>query len=1793
MARVPLPSAGSLAGDVMQLAGFDVLAELGRGARSTVYRVRRASTVVPSARREAGDAGDIPIADYALKILDFSLADSAEALIAFRREAALLAGVNHPGLTQIHEVGTVSGRPYLVMDLVTGQSLAEVLTAGPMSAEQVIALALDIVDPLAAVHRRGLLHRDLKPPNIMVLADGQGRLIDFGLTAREGEGDALAAVGTFAYCAPEQSGVLRRPVDNRSDLYSLGVVLFECLAGALPFPTADVGELLRMHAVTPPPDLGVLVPGIPRGLAEAVATLLAKDPDDRYQNGEDLAADLRALAGFGPLIRRATQSPVGPLSGRDVEVARLAAAWRRASGGRGGACVIRGASGAGKSSLAADLASTAEVAGSVVLRGKCSPDGPVPFGPLRAAVEDHLRDLERRSTEEREIGYARIRGACAGGAAAILKGLTPALSAALGDPSEGPGGSDSVAGIEDQDQFALAVAGFLTGLARECGGLIVLVDDVQWLDPGSRRVLALLSFELDTTPALVVMTARDDAASAVPTNALVAQLGAAIAVDLVLAPLDESGVAGQIGTMMPGLNANTRVVTLLNARSNGSPFVVQEYLRAIVDAGLLQPFWGTWILDEEGLDALALPNDALGLVIARVAGLGPHVRDLLIVAAAIGARFRPEVVAAVRSDSLEVVLAGLVEAAGHGLVEPRDGGRFAFLHDRIREALLDELDPAQITALHGQIAEALEAMPVPRGGHGAEHVYAVAYHHMQGDHRQPGRAGVRTATAGRALAAGRAAGQLALENHAPAEAVTFLEYAAEAGNPRDSGFLLLLGTALYQADRPLEARGYLEQALDAEPDPLTRAEILILIVGAYRSTWELVSAREAVARGLAELGVRLPRNPLVLAVSTLGVLVAALLMHGTGIGFGRATGVRRRRCQVIAELHSTGAHVNGLSRNTGQMIAHSLRNLYRANQLGAGREYALSQGTFGIICAFAGLHGAGRRALARAQSDPASSSSPYVRATVANLRAVGLYLGGQDNGQALSEVIENHFQWLDLGVFLDTLAVLNSEACVQGRTEEGKRWLALGQRRLEGRNVAITAFTCTVALTDATLGRGAQAGTELRRINAILADNSTLALTLSRLSATLVVLSEQGEFGALFDDAVAEFEALRIVPARAIRFDWIIYFRIAQGRLAQLRAADEVQRPARLLAARQAVRIVLKGPKIDVLQARGVLVQADLLVLENKSRQAMKVLERLPAFLSPDAPRVSFEAARIRGRALIALGGVAEARRQAEAASAIAQAQAWPHLVRSIGLEFALASPERQSTSVPTASATSQNTEVERQRLKAVQQVSSAASRVLNPGVLARIALDETVRILRADRAFLFLIDGPNEDLVPHLGRDAEGHDVPELTGYSASLVRRVRETRAPLVVTGTDEGAALGAQSVVLHGLRSIMVAPLELEGRLLGVVYLDSQVAKGIFTIDDVGILTALTTHIATSLETTRAAQLEISVQTARQQRDLADTLRQSLQSMSETIDPLEVTKRLLEAATRVVHCDGAWLLSGADPEEAGCVLITNDGEEGALVRHPISDEPRLRALIAQDQPSIQAPGNVPSALTERLAGVTSWITLPLLTHHGKIGVLVLTSTSSDVDLSKAIEVAAALAAQGVAAYDKAVLFTQVQDLAVVDELTGIANRRRFFEVAARDLAAAVRHDRPLTALMIDIDHFKVVNDTHGHATGDDVIRAVAQRLSAQIRQSDLVGRYGGEEFALLLHGVDPQDDDLPERLRACIADLPVETKSGPLDIHVSIGLAHLTTADGSVAALLSRADEALYQAKQAGRNCVRSTP
>ena len=220
----------------------------------------------------------------------------------FRREAQAAAALNHPGLVSIYDWGQVDGTYYIVMEYVEGETLKDAIRRrGRIPADEAVGIALQLLAAVDYAHRHGIIHRDIKPHNVMLSREGGVKVMDFGI-ARVGDSgmtEAGSVLGTAQYIAPEQAQ--GRPVDERSDLYSVGVVLYEMLTGTVPFRGESAVAVAMKHVSEPVVPPRALVPDLPEALEQVVLKALAKRPDDRYQSAAALAADLRAAREGGPL----------------------------------------------------------------------------------------------------------------------------------------------------------------------------------------------------------------------------------------------------------------------------------------------------------------------------------------------------------------------------------------------------------------------------------------------------------------------------------------------------------------------------------------------------------------------------------------------------------------------------------------------------------------------------------------------------------------------------------------------------------------------------------------------------------------------------------------------------------------------------------------------------------------------------------------------------------------------------------------------------------------------------------------------------------------------------------------------------------------------------------------------------------------------------------------------------------------------------------------------------------------------------------------------------------------------------------------------------------------------------------------------------------------------------------------------------------------------------------------------------------------------------------------------------
>ena len=364
----------------IEIPGITVEALVGKGAHAAVYRVRRDGR------------------SFALKVPKQLSATDESAQQNFVREAAALALTRHESLPDIHEVGVIKGVPYLILEYVQGMNLQTLIEPSGLTEAEVVRLGNEIAGALVEFHDAGLLHRDIKPSNLMRANDATFKLLDYGLaTGLRQERDGEFA-GTFAYAAPEQSGVLDQPVDSRADLYALGITLFHVATGKLPYVSSDVGELLRLHATAPIPDIREHKV-FSAGLAQIVKRLMAKDPADRYQSADALLADLQRIdeisklegtdeLRLGCLDRRFRTTRYQVASPRYVN--ELQEAWATLRSQKGGVLVVSGQAGQGRTTGVLGLLEPLPKLGVPILMSRETKHEESPYMALRDAVDSLL-----------------------------------------------------------------------------------------------------------------------------------------------------------------------------------------------------------------------------------------------------------------------------------------------------------------------------------------------------------------------------------------------------------------------------------------------------------------------------------------------------------------------------------------------------------------------------------------------------------------------------------------------------------------------------------------------------------------------------------------------------------------------------------------------------------------------------------------------------------------------------------------------------------------------------------------------------------------------------------------------------------------------------------------------------------------------------------------------------------------------------------------------------------------------------------------------------------------------------------------------------------------------------------------------------------------------------------------------------------------------------------------------------------------------------------------------------------
>jgi len=867
---------------------------------------------------------------YAIKILrNNDLVNT----VRFRREAASIARLKNESLVSFIDFNENGGNPYLVMEYLDGQTLSSLVEKGPLSEEFVLKIGRAISAAVSEIHRYKMIHRDIKAANIMVTSTNHVKLLDLGLAgdasdiATENQSDV---VGTVLYSSPEQLRILRRPVDARSDLYALGVTLYQCLTGSYPFFADDVAEIIKMHASNVAPDVREKAKNTSPILAAIVTKLLLKDPDDRYQTAQGLLYDFEHFVDLEKIydqegkIQLGTRDAAGlvgeqALAGRSVEFGILKSLWQESQGGTPVGVIVEGEGGSGKSRLTQELLREIEVdPSSVVIRGKCQNLGVVgPFAILKEAYDSLLARIQSLPEQEKQIWIKMIKQAAGDGAHSISS-LSKGFKEILGGDEENSEHSEV-----DQETFLTHLVHFVTGLAKSKNGTVLVIDDIQWIDHSTKAFMTRLTEELKyskNTKLMLLMTSRNDGSSMPTLN----QFKEAIAGNevfrdsIALGPLDFDAVKEIVDAQIGRASLERGAIQKIRTIAHGNPFVVTEIIRSVLSSGELRYCDGGWQLKAEALAGLSLSSDVFQLVLKRMELLHPDVKSVLQIASVLGNTFDLDAIVEIHEVEEQNVLNAIQAAMENDLVLALERGKFRFIHDRIQETLFSNLDKERTKDLHDKAAEFLYNKSDDKPW------YDIARHYASGHVGQ---------NLTRAIEANLNAGAMSLRNFAYHQAFDFLRFAYVSSKHRLAEEPKLFSIAKDLALAALES-GHVKEAHEAVDFafPLARSRIdtldlFFLKIRIYASAGKINEGWATFRKFSDFTGRPIPRYSFgkLLEINWRLLCVGLKLITGFKFGSCPVGSARRKELESICNTYyTTSFHVN---RFRGDILDFTLVNL--------------------------------------------------------------------------------------------------------------------------------------------------------------------------------------------------------------------------------------------------------------------------------------------------------------------------------------------------------------------------------------------------------------------------------------------------------------------------------------------------------------------------------------------------------------------------------------------------------------------------------------------------------------------------------------------------------------------------------------------------------------------------------------------------------------------------------------------------------------------------------------------------
>ena len=1172
--------------------------------------------------------------------------DEKKATIDIRREAATMALFDHPGIPVVYSCGQEADENFIVMEYIEGHTLADLIRAKKLTVNEIAILSVSLASAIDELHSKGFVHRDIKPENIIVRDNGLPVLIDFGLCIEVSQIQKYTSVGTAVYASPEQLGSLETIVDQRSDFYSLGVVLYEMLSGQPPFQSSDLSTLAKMHALDQVPKFAAPQSSVEEKLQQLTLVLLAKDPQDRLLNLSYLIKDVLPM-------------------------------------------------------LAIDQ---------------------------RKRLESYL----------------------------ALKSK------------------------------------------------VAVIDSIRAYLKNSRHKIVL----------------------------------------------------------------NENVESIIKSISRDRVEIQAELILFFVRSGLLYPHHGHWTLDEVSLAQQSLTVNIFHHLQSNLDKLADDIKNAFCWLCHIRIKLKHSLIEDLDKVKKINLVNSLKTLQEQGLIIKSESDTWLILdHENWVNYFSQKINTE---VLNDEIAETISCLK----NRDDSVEIALAIHKLSGQMKDPNQVFKYVKQAYK-IAYNKAEYKLSFEMidnfKSKIENSTHFTDLADVYE--------LYAKACLLTKRIDNAHQFFEKALATADTKMKRARILLEHAKVHIENFELTEAIEKGEIGVKELSG-------VIATGSLASWAMTIIRFISTPLFKLFKNQNHERTDILFKINEQLQRAYYFDNGMISATQAALLNYHYSSRSRDKLNIFFSKGLSAVLSGTLGFTKLTTKKLKALKNTINQDTMSVEYADYLFFKIAAYGVAGQDYKieKDYPLWLEKYLDWMDLYKTTSTAGIQMTGAQVRGNVSVGisciESWL-LRMKTIETEPEMLNHFTFWCyhigSVLYAMSGDITKCLEYRKKIEGLkIHCNYDQALFYNN---ELQLMLEMGEFDARADDLIAKFNEFKIPRWAAVFYICRIYY--LEGYLHLYRAELELdanKKESHLKKLKQSISNCFWQRKFHVWRPHLLILEAGLCRLRGQNTKADKKLKKALDLSSKyNSPLTTVEAY----RQMALLYRYEQRSHESEYASHMAHSVARQYglltRAKNLAKEFDIISTlpgyfDSTSKSSHLTVTSNESTHFEshgNKIMNSLLEINMASTASTNPKEQIRAVLDETVNVLKAERVFLFLFDQDSRKSISSVGRDSNKQDLIQHEGYSATVVDKVKQSGLPFVVSGTNSQLVADSQSILLNDLRSIIAAPVMMKNNMIGVIYLDSRFARGIFTQKDVQVLSALSSHIAIALE--RAEAMEMALNSQLMEKDL----------------------------------------------------------------------------------------------------------------------------------------------------------------------------------------------------------------------------------------------------------------------------------------------------------------------------------